>query len=67
MRLMGSLNLLQQEDYGAEILLGPDGHNLLPAVRGLVYRLGGDGRLVKILYCSFILGLPGPGGTLSSW
>ena len=49
MRLMGSLNLLQQEDYGAEILLGPDGHNLLPAVRGLVYRLGGDGRLVKIL------------------
>jgi len=55
----GSLNLLQQvelspheEDYGAEILLGPDGHHVYASSRGsglvLVYRLGGDDRLVKI-------------------
>ena len=59
----GSLNLLQQEDYGAEILLGPDGHNVLPAVGGLALFWSTDWEemIGWSRFCSFILGLPGPG------
>ena len=55
----GSLKLVQQvelspheEDFGAEILLGPEGHHVYASSRGsgiiLVYRLGEDDHLVKI-------------------
>ena len=59
----GSLNLLQQEDYGAEILLGPDGHNVLPAVGGLAlfWSTGWEEMIGWSRFRSFILGVPGPG------